>query len=131
MLIVDSSVWIDALRGTTTAEAQWLRRAVGREEIGLTNLNLCEILQGVDSQTQFDRFRGSLLEFPVFNTGGSELAVAAAENYRKLRKSGITVRKTIDCLIATFCIEQDFALLHNDRDFGPFEAHLGLRVFRP
>ena len=131
MLIVDSSVWIDALRGAATHEAKWLNDALGRQTIGMTSLNLCEILQGVDSDAQFHGMQRKLLKFPIFNTGSQELAIASAWNYRRLRSLGITVRKTVDCLIATYCIEQRFSLLHNDRDFDPFEAHLGLQVFRP
>ncbi len=67
----------------------------------------------------------------VLSSGGVEIAVAAAENYRILRTKGITVRKTIDCLIATFCIREGHELLHRDRDFDPFEMHLGLQVIHP
>jgi len=131
VLIVDSSVWIDALRGASTREAKWLNDALGRQTIGMTSLNLCEVLQGVDSDAQFHGMQRKLLKFPIFNTGSQELAIASAWNYRRLRNLGVTVRKTVDCLIATYCIEQRFSLLHNDRDFDPFEAHLGLQVFRP
>jgi predicted nucleic acid-binding protein len=128
MLIVDSSVWIDALFGVTNRHTNWLRRAIGREEIGLTSLSLCEILQGVRSDVRFRSFRRDLLQFPVFDTVSADLAVMAARNYRLLRGRGITVRKTIDCLIATFCIRDEHILLHNDRDFDGFAMHLGLRV---
>ncbi len=131
MLIVDASVWIDALFGMTNRHTNWLRQAIGQQEIGLTSLTLCEVLQGVRSDARFRSFQRDLLTFPVFDTFGADLAIAAAMNYRTLRSRGITVRKSIDCLIATFCIDQGHVLLHNDRDFDGFVSHLGLRVVDP
>jgi predicted nucleic acid-binding protein len=131
MVIVDTSVWIDALRGTATPQAIFLQQTVGTQEIGLTSLILCEVLQGVRSNREFRAFSKDLQQFAVFDSGGAELAIAAANNYRILRDRGITIRKTIDCIIATFCIESGHQLLHRDRDFNPFEIHLGLRVFHP
>jgi predicted nucleic acid-binding protein len=128
MVIVDRTVWIDYLRGTRNAGVLWLDRELQRQRLGLTDLILCEVLQGVRDKGAFDRVRQDLLKFQVFETGGIDLAVAAAENYRKLRERGRTVRRTIDCLIATFCIEGGHALLHRDRDFDVFEKWLGLRV---
>lgn len=128
MVIVDTTVWIDYLRGTSNPEVLWLDRELQRRRLGLTDLILCEVLQGVRDQGAFDRVRRELLKFEVFETGGINLAVAAAENYRKLREQGRTVRRTIDCLIATFCIEGGHALLHRDRDFDVFEKWVGLRV---
>ena len=101
------------------------------EEVGLTSLSLCEILQGVRSEKQFQDFKSDLMRFPVYDSASAEIAVAAASNYLTLRKKGITVRKTVDCLIATFCILQGFELLHSDRDFDPFAAGLGLKVIDP
>jgi predicted nucleic acid-binding protein len=88
------------------------------------------VLQGYRRQQDFEVARRALLQFPVYTIGGTEIAIQSAENYRALRHRGITVRKTIDCLIATFVIERGFSLLHSDRDFDPFEAHLGLDVIR-
>jgi predicted nucleic acid-binding protein len=128
MVIVDTTVWIDYLRGTSNAEVLWLDRELQRQRLGLTDLILSEVLQGVRDKGAFDRVRQDLLKFLVFETGGIDLAVAAAENYRKLRERGRTVRRTIDCLIATFCIEGGHLLLHRDRDFDVFERWLGLQV---
>jgi predicted nucleic acid-binding protein len=131
MVIVDASVWIDYLRGTVSSSTDWLEEALGRESIGLTSLILCEVLQEVRAPTTFQALKQDLLEFEVFDSGDKELAIASAENYLHLRGRGITVRKTIDCLIATFCIGDGYALLHNDRDFDPFEQYLELQVLHP
>lgn len=128
MVIVDTTVWIDYLRGTSNPEVEWLDRELQRRRLGLTDLILREVLHGVRDRGAFDRVRRELLKFEVFETGGINLAVAAAENYRKLRERGRTVRRTIDCLIATFCIEGGHALLHRDRDFDVLEKWVGLRV---
>lgn len=131
MIIVDSTVWIEYLRGARTSRTDWLEVELGGQRLGVTDLILCEVLQGVTDQTSFDKVRRELLKLEVFATGGVALALAAAGYYRRLRASGYTVRRTIDCLIATFCLEQGHSLLHNDRDFDPFEEFLGLRVIRP
>ena len=130
MVIVDSSVWIDYLRDTANSQTDWLEAALGRRAIGLTNLILCEVLQGIRYQRRFRLAERTLLTLPVFDIAGTRLAVGAARNYHTLQRRGITIRKTIDCLIATFCIAEDFALLHRDRDFDPFEQHLGLLVVK-
>ena len=130
MVIVDTTVWIDYLRGTENPETLWLDRELQQQRLGMTDLILCEVLQGVREQSAFERVRADLLKFQVFQTGGIELAIAAAQNYRKLRQRGYTVHKTIDCLIATFCLEAGHELLHRDRDFDCFEKVLGLRVVR-
>ncbi len=101
------------------------------QEVSLTNLTLCEVLQGIRSDKLFLETQEELATFPLFSLDGEELAIASAQNYRTLRTRGITIRKTIDCLIATFCIAQGHTLLHNDRDFDPFEDHLGLQVLHP
>ena len=130
MVIVDSSVWIDLLAGRSNAETEWLARELLQQRMGLTDLILCEVLQGVRGERVFAQVRDQLLEFEVFDSGGAELPVAAARNYRLLREQGLTVRTTIDCLIATFCIENGHSLLHRDRDFDVFEERLGLQVVR-
>jgi predicted nucleic acid-binding protein len=99
--------------------------------VALTDLILCEVLQGIRRDVLFTSVRHDLLKFVIFETGGSDLALASAANYRELRKRGITVRSTIDCLIATFCIREGHSLLHRDRDYDAFERHLGLSVVHP
>ncbi len=128
MVIVDTSVWIDYLRGVPSPHVDWLETEMDRQRLGLTDLILCEVLQGITDDKQFAEIRRELLKFEVFNMGGAQLAVTAAQNYRILRTKGRTVRKTIDCLIATFCIVHDHSLLHNDSDFDAFEKQLNLRV---
>ena len=130
MWIVDSPVWIDYFGGVVTPQTDLLYTALGQQAIALGDIILCEVLQGYRRQHDFEAARQALLQFPVYTIGGTEIAIQSAENYRALRHRGITVRKTIDCLIATFVIERGFSLLHNDRDFDPFEAHLGLDVIR-
>ena len=130
-MVVDTSVWIDALRGVPNRHSVWLKSSTSRGDVGLTDLVLCEILQGVVSDRDFGDFRRDLMQFPIFDTGGVELAVRSAQNYRTLRKKGYTVRRTIDCIVATFCIEHGHQLLHSDRDFDAFQLHLGLRVLQP
>ena len=128
MVIVDTTVWIDYLRGAENPETLWLDRELQRQRLGLTDLILCEVLQGVRDQRTFAQVQADLLKFQVFQTGGTALAVAAAQNYRELRQHGYTVRKTIDCLIATFCLQAKHELLHRDHDFDSFEKVLGLQV---
>ncbi len=129
MVIVDTTVWIDYLRGLENPQTDWLNRQMSSRRIGLTDLILCEVLQGIRQPTAFSQIRDELLQrFSIFETGGSKLAIAAAQNYQILRQHGHTVRKTIDCLIATFCLEAGHELLHRDRDFDAFEKELGLRV---
>jgi predicted nucleic acid-binding protein len=131
MTIVDTTVWIDYLGGTANPHTDWLDRELNQQRLGLTDLILCEILQGIRGDSTFTRVRRDLSRFEVFDTGGEALAVASAQNYRSLRSRGQTVRKTIDCLIATFCLTEGHTLLHRDRDFDPFEKYLGLRVLHP
>ncbi len=130
MTIVDTAVWVDYLRGTDTLNTIWLDAELMHVPIGLTDLILCEVLQGTPA-VQVDKVQRQMRMYHLFETGGEMLAVAAAQNYRFLRARGITIRKTIDCLIATFCIAEGHTLLHNDRDFDPFEEHLGLQVLHP
>jgi predicted nucleic acid-binding protein len=120
MILVDASVWVDYLRGLTTPESEWLDRHLGTLPLGLTDLTLCEVLQGCPDR-QADEVAARLMALSVASTGGAGLALAAAESYRRLRRRGITVRKTIDCWIATFCVREAHTLLHSDRDFDPFE----------
>lgn len=128
MVIVDTTVWIDYLRGAENPETDWLARQLDRQRLGLIDLILCEVLQGIRHQHEFLGTRNELLKFRVFSSGSIELAVAAANNYRELRDHGFTIRKTIDCLIATFCLQGGHELLHRDRDFDCFESVLGMKV---
>jgi hypothetical protein len=131
LVIVDTSVWIDYLRGTENAETSWLDRELQRQRMGLTDLILCEVLQRVQDRRSFSLVQSNLLRFEIFRSGGSALAIAAAKNYRYLREHGYTLGKTIDCLIATFCLRGQHELLHRDHDFDSFENLLGLRVIHP
>ena len=128
MVIVDTTVWVDYFRGVENPETGWLDQQISRQRLGLTDLILCEVLQGIRDKNAFLRISRELSAFQMFETGGAELAIAAAENYKELRARGYTVRKTIDCLIATFCLRSDHELLHRDRDFEVFESVFGLRV---
>jgi predicted nucleic acid-binding protein len=131
MVIVDTTVWVDYLKGASTPEVEWLDRETSRLRLGLLDLIACEVLQGLSTDEEAVRVLRHLRRFEIFQTGGIELARAAARNDRHLRSRGRTVRKTIDCLIATFCIEQNHALLHNNRDFDAFEELMDLQVVHP
>jgi predicted nucleic acid-binding protein len=131
MVIIDTTVWIDYLRGVHNKETNYLDRELGRQRFGLTDLILCETLQGITDEKSFTRVLHNLRSFELFETGGADLAIEAARNFRRLRQHGYTVRKTIDCLIATFCLQHGHSLLHRDRDFDHFEGLLGLTVVHP
>jgi|SRR6266853_1405752 predicted nucleic acid-binding protein len=131
MVIVDTTVWIDYLRGLGNKETDYFDRELGRQRFGLTDLILCETLQGIGAEKAFTRVLRGLHKFEIFETGGEELAIEAARNFRSLRQRGRTVRKTIDCLIATFCLRDGHSLLHRDRDYDQFEVFLGLAVIHP
>lgn len=128
MVIIDTTVWIDYLRGVSNKETDYLDREVARQRFGLTDLILCETLQEISDEKWFTRVLTELRKFELFETGGSDLAIQAARNFRHLRRRGRTVRKTIDCLIATFCLQHGHSLLHRDRDFDHFEELLGLTI---
>ena len=129
MVIVDTTVWIDYLQGIRNPETDWLDLELDRQRLGLTDVILCEVLQGVRDEATAMVVERQLLKLEVFDTGGVNLAREAARNYRTLRSRGHTVRKTIDCLIATFCLQERHSLLHRDHDFGPFEKLLDLEGF--
>ena len=131
MVIVDTTVWIDYLRGTGNPETNWLDQELTRQRLGLTDVILCEVLQGVRDAGLFVQVRDELLTFHLFETGGKELAIASAVDYRTLRVEGYTVRRTIDCIIAAFCLRAGHELLHRDHDFDAFEREIGLRVVHP
>jgi predicted nucleic acid-binding protein len=128
MVIIDTTVWIDYLRGVRNKETDYFDREVARQRFGLTDLILCETLQGIRDEQSFTRAWHELRKFDLFETGGSDLAIEAARNFRHLHRHGRTVRKTIDCLIATFCLQHRHSLLHRERDFDHFEQLLGLTV---
>jgi Predicted nucleic acid-binding protein, contains PIN domain len=131
VVIVDTTVWIDYFQGVKNPETDWLDEELDRQRLGLTDVILCEVLQGVRDDVVAREVEQKLLELDVFETGGVDLAREAARNYRALRSRGHTVRKTIDCLIATFCLREQHSLLHRDRDFDPFEEFLELSVIHP
>ncbi len=131
MVIVDTTVWVDYFQGTRNPETDWLNIELDRPRLGLTDLILCEVLQGVRDDVAAKEVGRDLLRLEVFQTGGVTLAREAARNYRVLRSRGHTVRKTIDCLIATFCLRGQHSLLHRDRDFDAFEQFLELSVVHP
>ena len=131
MTIVDSTVWIDYFRGRETAQTDWLDAHAATDPIGLTDLILCEVLQGVRDERLLPKLQRDLSAFQFFDGGGANVALAAAANYRALRRRGRTVRGTIDCLIATFCMMNGHSLLHDDRDYDAFEQELGLAVVHP
>jgi len=130
LILVDSSVWIEYFQGTINAKTEILDRLLGRQPLIVGDLILTEVLQGFRSDRDFMDARKLLSAFTLVELGGADIAIQAAQNFRALRKLGVTIRKTIDTVIATRCIENGYELLHNDRDFDPFAAHLGLRVLR-
>ncbi len=127
MILVDSSVWVDYLRDLETPQTLQLEELLGRESLAVGDLILTEVLQGCTSDRAFDVALALLLDLDFVTIGGSDVAVEAARNFRRLRAKGITIRKTIDTLIATRCIQDNIPLLYRDRDFDPFVEHLGLR----
>jgi predicted nucleic acid-binding protein len=128
MILVDSSVWIDYFNGRKTAKTDWFDLALGNEQIIVGDLIMAEVLQGFQSDKDFNTARKLLLAFPFMAMVGQELAIKSALNYRFLRKKGVTVRKTIDIMIGTFCINYQLKLLHDDRDFDPMEKYLNLKI---
>lgn len=127
MILVDSSVWIDYFRGTPTPQAEKLDSLLGGELVVTGDLVLTEVLQGFDSEHDFNQAKKLLTSLVVVDLVGQDIAIQAARNFRALRALGITVRKTIDAWIATRCIASGLTLLYSDRDFDPFVQHLGLR----
>jgi predicted nucleic acid-binding protein len=127
VILVDTSVWIDYFRGLSTRQTDHLDRLLGVEPVAVGDLILVEVLQGFDRDQHFEQAKRLLSSLTVIDLGGRDIAIRAAEHFRTLRALGITIRKTIDTVIATRCIASDLALLHADRDFEPFVKHLGLR----
>lgn len=127
MILVDSSVWIDYFRGTSTRQTDRLDELLDREPIVVGDLILVEVLQGFVAERDYRQAKSLFAPLTLVELGGAEIAYRAAANHRTLRKAGVTVRKTIDTVIATRCIQDRYTLLHDDRDFEPFVDHLGLR----
>jgi len=130
MIVADTSVWIDYVNGTVTPQTNILDIELEKRRVATGDLIIVEFLQGFREDKQFQEAKNLMDSLEYYDFVGREVAINAAQNFRKLRKKGITIRKTIDVLIATFCIEYGFELLHNDRDFDPMEDVLGLRVKR-
>lgn len=128
LILVDSSVWVDYFRGVSNRATEALDHLLTQELLAIGDLILTEVLQGFSDETSFNQAQALLTSLAVIELGGQEIAIQAARNFRVLRGLGVTVRKTIDTIIATRCIESGYTLLHNDRDFDPFAEHLGLRV---
>ncbi len=127
MTFIDSSVLIDYFNGIENWQVEKLDEMLGKEMVVIGDYILVEVLQGFRDDKDYVIARKVLNTFPCFNIWGEEIAVKAANNYRTLRKKGVTVRKTVDVIIGTFCIENDLEILHNDKDFFPMEKHLGLK----
>jgi predicted nucleic acid-binding protein len=126
VIVVDSSVWIDFFNGRNAPHVRQLRAVLGIDEIIVGDLMLCEVLQGLDSEPEAQEVEALLRRFVIVPMAGEAIAMTAARHFRTLRRRGITVRKTIDLLIGTWCIANRTPLLHNDGDFRPMARHLGL-----
>jgi hypothetical protein len=131
VIVVDSSVWIDFLNGRDVLHVRRLRSAFDADEIVIGDLMLCEVLQGLDSERTALHVEALLRRFEIVPMAGEAIAVSAARNFRILRRRGITIRKTMDLLIGTWCIENRGPLLHNDSDFRPMARYLGLIEVAP
>jgi predicted nucleic acid-binding protein len=131
VILVDSSVWIDYFRGALTPQTDALDGMLGSEPIAIGDLILTEVLQGFGTDRDFNVAKKLLTSLSVIDLGGQAVAIQAARNFRALRSLGVTIRKTIDTVIATRCIKDNYHLLYSDRDFDPFVIHLGLRSASP
>jgi predicted nucleic acid-binding protein len=127
MILVDSSVWIDYFNGVENTETTLLDEFLSTDTICIGDVILAEVLQGFRSDKDYKLAKEILTELPIYQIVTPELALVSADNYRKLRKKGITIRKSVDNWIATFCIENKISLLFSDKDFNPYVEHLGLR----
>ena len=131
MILVDSSVWIDYFNGRNTWQTDLLEKLLSDVPIIIGDLILAEILQGFRSDNDYKTAKSFLSDLPFRQMGGYQVAVQSAQNYRTLRKKGVTVRKTIDVIIGTYCILEGLPLLHDDRDFEPMESHISLKILSP
>lgn len=131
MILVDTSVWVDFLRGEDSSQRRVLHRLIEDEaDISITEIIFTEILQGIKNDREFQAIKDYLLEFPIYRPKGIETYLHAARIYRDCRKKGKTVRRTVDCIIAAICIENDLVLLHKDSDFDLIQAYTGLQVIK-
>ena len=128
MILVDSSVWIDYFNGQNTEQTDYLDNALGNKSIIMGDIILTEVLQGFKHDKDFDIAKSLLTSLDVHRLLDENIAIKSANNFRLLRKRGVTVRKTIDVIIATYCIEHNISLLQTDKDFLPFSEHMGLRI---
>jgi predicted nucleic acid-binding protein len=128
VILVDSSVWIDYFNGTETLATKKLDDLLGIQPVCIGDLILAEVLQGFRQDNDYQAAKNLLCSLPLHAMVGAAISLKSAENFRSLRKQGITIRKTIDTLIATYCIENDIPLLHSDKDFQPFQQLLGLQA---
>jgi predicted nucleic acid-binding protein len=128
MILVDSSVWIDYFNGISTWQTDMLDTYLSKAPVIIGDLILTEVLQGFRSDKDYETAKSFLSDLPFRRIGGYNVAVQSAQNYRHLRKAGVTVRKTIDLVIATFCILEGLILLHDDRDFDPMVSHFSLQT---
>ncbi len=128
MILIDFSVWIDYFNGRDTTQISKLDELLGMEFLGIGDLILTEVLQGFRADIDYCTAKRMLTSLTVFSMLGLEVAIKSADNLRALRKQGITIRKTVDVIIATFCIESGHSLLFSDKDFIPFVEHLGLNA---
>ncbi len=128
MIVVDSSVWIDYFNGVDSPASERLDALLGTEPLAVGDLILTEVLQGFRNETNYKTAKELMLSLTVFDMLGEEMAIKSADNYRALRAKGITIRRTVDVIIATYCIQHELPLLFEDKDFLPFVQNLGLRV---
>lgn len=128
MILVDSSVWIDYFNGTETLATKKLDGLLGVQPVCIGDLILAEVLQGFRQDTDYQAAKNLLCALPIHSMVSTDISIKSADNFRVLRKQGITIRKTIDTLIATYCIETGLTLLHSDKDFQPFQQYLGLQT---
>jgi len=131
MILVDSSVWIDYFNGKRSWQTDLLDHMLSNVPIIMGDLILTEVLQGFKSDKDYETAKNYLDKLPFRQMGGYNVAIQSAQNYRQLRKAGVTVRKTIDIIIATFCIIEGLTLLHDGRDFDPIASHFPLKTFVP
>ena len=127
MILVDSSVWIDFFNGVPTPETDRLDALLGQDDVATGDLILVEVLQGIRNDSDFRAVKRALSEFPSFDLLGHERAARVAMRYRRLRRNGVTIRKTVDVVIASFCVDEGIRLLFSDRDFLPMVKYLGLQ----
>ncbi len=128
MVIVDTSAWIEYFRNGVPAVVEKVDRSLDNDLVGIGDLVYCEVIQGIYSAREREEVSSLLLSLPRFRMVGFQIAGKSAANYRLLRSKGVTVRKTIDVLIGTFCVERGFELIHHDSDFDLMARHMGLRV---